>query len=188
MALILYAALMVMQWSAGTRLMIVGKSGAIVRRGADLASDVVATLPKGSYAEAAGKEQEIVDKGRTKQRLQLLSPVDGWLSSNLVAAADDERPLDRELAVAVDLAERAGASTKEIAELIKTIQAESKNAIVAVERGASTVDTHRAPSSMDHQVLKRVADHEARLAEHARRFDRVLESTTAAERETPRPQ
>ena len=99
---------MVMQWSAGTRLMIVGKSGAIVRRGADLASDVVATLPKGSYAEAAGKEQEIVDKGRTKQRLQLLSPVDGWLSSNLVAAADDERPLDRELAVAVDLAERAG--------------------------------------------------------------------------------
>ena len=54
---------MVMQWSAGTRLMIVGKSGAIVRRGADLASDVVATLPKGSYAEAAGKEPK-----KTKQQ------------------------------------------------------------------------------------------------------------------------
>ena len=39
-----------------------------------------------------------------------------------------------------DLAERAGGSTKEIAELIKTIQSESKNAINAVERGAHNVD------------------------------------------------
>ena len=39
-----------------------------------------------------------------------------------------------------DLAERAGASTKEIAELIKGVQGESKNAIDAVERGARSVD------------------------------------------------
>ena len=39
-----------------------------------------------------------------------------------------------------DLAERAGASTSEITDLIKTVQAESKNAIAAVERGAHNVD------------------------------------------------
>jgi methyl-accepting chemotaxis protein len=39
-----------------------------------------------------------------------------------------------------DLAERSGASTKEIADLMKTIQSESRNAIQAVERGAQNVD------------------------------------------------
>src|SRR5207247_2827766 len=39
-----------------------------------------------------------------------------------------------------DLAERASASTKDIGELIKSVQAESRNAIDAVERGAKSVD------------------------------------------------
>lgn len=39
-----------------------------------------------------------------------------------------------------DLAERTGASTKEIAELITTVQEESKNAIVAMEHGVKIVE------------------------------------------------
>ena len=39
-----------------------------------------------------------------------------------------------------DLAERSSASTKDIGELIKSVQAESRNAIDAVERGAKSVD------------------------------------------------
>ncbi len=57
-----------------------------------------------------------------------------------------------------DLAERAGASTKEIAELIKTIQQESKNAIAAVERGASTVDSGVRVSAEAERALRKILD------------------------------
>ena len=39
-----------------------------------------------------------------------------------------------------DLAERTGASTKEIADLIRSVQEESKNAIVAMDKGGKLVD------------------------------------------------
>ena len=57
-----------------------------------------------------------------------------------------------------DLAERAGGSTKEIAELIKTIQAESKNAIVAVERGAHNVDRGVEVSNEAERALKKILE------------------------------
>jgi len=57
-----------------------------------------------------------------------------------------------------DLAERAGASTKEIAELIKTIQAETKNAIDAVERGASTVDRGVTVGAEAERALKKILE------------------------------
>jgi len=57
-----------------------------------------------------------------------------------------------------DLAERAGASTKEIAELIKTIQEETKNAITAVERGASTVDRGVTVSAEAEHALKKILE------------------------------
>jgi methyl-accepting chemotaxis protein len=57
-----------------------------------------------------------------------------------------------------DLAERAGASTKEIAELIKTIQAESKNAINAVERGNTTVDRGVQVSAEAERALKKILE------------------------------
>ena len=47
-----------------------------------------------------------------------------------------------------DLAERAGASTKEIAELIKTIQEETKNAIEAVERGGEGFGERRSGTTI----------------------------------------
>ena len=57
-----------------------------------------------------------------------------------------------------DLAERAGASTKEIAELIKTIQQETKNAIEAVERGADTVDRGVTVSAEAERALKKILE------------------------------
>ena len=57
-----------------------------------------------------------------------------------------------------DLAERAGASTKEIADLIKTIQSESKNAILAVERGAQNVDRGVEVSNEAERALKKILE------------------------------
>jgi methyl-accepting chemotaxis protein len=57
-----------------------------------------------------------------------------------------------------DLAERAGASTKEIADLIKTIQSESKNAISAVERGAQNVDRGVEVSNEAERALKKILE------------------------------
>jgi methyl-accepting chemotaxis protein len=57
-----------------------------------------------------------------------------------------------------DLADRAGGSTKEIADLIKTIQAESKNAIAAVERGAHNVDRGVEVSNEAERALKKILD------------------------------
>jgi methyl-accepting chemotaxis protein len=57
-----------------------------------------------------------------------------------------------------DLAERAGSSTREIADLIKTIQAESKNAIAAVERGTLTVDRGVVVSADAERALKKILE------------------------------
>ncbi len=57
-----------------------------------------------------------------------------------------------------DLAERAGASTKEIGELTKTIQNESKNAISAVERGAKNVDRGVEVSNDAERALKKILE------------------------------
>ncbi len=57
-----------------------------------------------------------------------------------------------------DLAERSGASTKEIADLIKTIQAESVNAIHAVERGAENVDRGVEVSNEAERALKKILE------------------------------
>jgi methyl-accepting chemotaxis protein len=57
-----------------------------------------------------------------------------------------------------DLAERAGVSLKEIADLIKTIQAESKNAIASVERGAHIVDRGVEVSNEAERALKKILE------------------------------
>ncbi|MCK9461704.1 MAG: methyl-accepting chemotaxis protein [Proteobacteria bacterium] len=57
-----------------------------------------------------------------------------------------------------DLAERSGVSTKEIADLIKAIQAESRNAIAAVERGNSNVDKGVEVSADAERALKKILE------------------------------
>jgi len=57
-----------------------------------------------------------------------------------------------------ELAQRAGASTREITDLIKTVQAESKNAISAVERGAYNVDRGVEVSNEAERALKKILE------------------------------
>ncbi|MCG8556076.1 MAG: methyl-accepting chemotaxis protein [Proteobacteria bacterium] len=56
------------------------------------------------------------------------------------------------------LAERSGDKTKEIADLIKRIQEATRDAIVAVERGATTVDRGVDVSAEAEQALKKILD------------------------------
>lgn len=57
-----------------------------------------------------------------------------------------------------DLAERAGASTREITDLIKAVQGESRNAISAVERGAHNVDRGVQVSNEAERALKKILE------------------------------
>jgi methyl-accepting chemotaxis protein len=55
-----------------------------------------------------------------------------------------------------ELSERSGVSTKEIADLIKSIQAESRNAIEAVEQGNARVDEGVKVSAQAEQALMQI--------------------------------
>ncbi len=57
-----------------------------------------------------------------------------------------------------ELADRSSASTKDISDLIKTIQQESKNAIAAVERGAHNVDRGVEVSNEAERALKKITE------------------------------
>ncbi len=72
-----------------------------------------------------------------------------------------------------DLAERAGASTKEIAELIKGVQGESKNAIAAVERGAQSVEDGVRVSHQAEDALRRILDSAERSTQMVREIARA---------------
>ena len=57
-----------------------------------------------------------------------------------------------------DLAERSSASTKDISELIKSVQTESRNAIDAVERGAKSVDDGVKVSHQAEEALRKILE------------------------------
>lgn len=57
-----------------------------------------------------------------------------------------------------ELADRSSASTKDISDLIKTIQQESKNAIAAVERGALRVESGVEVSNEAERALKKITE------------------------------
>lgn len=107
----------------------------------------------GSRIEAIGEILNVIDD--VAEQTNLLA-----LNAAIIAAQAGEH--GKGFAVVADeikdLAERAGASTKEIAELIKTIQSESKNAISAVEQGASNVDRGVEVSNEAERALKKILD------------------------------
>ena len=115
------------------------------------AVSVISTL--GSRIDAIGDILNVIDD--VAEQTNLLA-----LNAAIIAAQAGEH--GKGFAVVADeikdLAERAGASTKEIAELIKTIQSESKNAIGAVERGAETVDRGVQVSAEAERALKKILD------------------------------
>ncbi|MFZ5892933.1 MAG: methyl-accepting chemotaxis protein [Myxococcota bacterium] len=107
----------------------------------------------GSRIDAIGQILNVIDD--VAEQTNLLA-----LNAAIIAAQAGEH--GKGFAVVADeikdLAERAGASTKEIADLIKTIQTESKNAIQAVERGALNVDRGVEVSNEAERALKKILE------------------------------
>lgn len=107
----------------------------------------------GSRIDAIGQILNVIDE--VAEQTNLLA-----LNAAIIAAQAGEH--GKGFAVVADeikdLAERAGASTKEIADLIKTIQTESRNAITAVERGAQNVDRGVQVSNEAERALKKILE------------------------------
>jgi methyl-accepting chemotaxis protein len=122
-----------------------------IKESSQEAVSVIANL--GSRIEAIGQIVNVIDD--VAEQTNLLA-----LNAAIIAAQAGEQ--GKGFAVVADeikdLAERAGASTREITDLIKTIQAESKNAIHAVERGAENVDRGVEVSNEAERALKKILE------------------------------
>lgn len=122
-----------------------------IKESSQEAVSVISNL--GSRIDAIGQILNVIDD--VAEQTNLLA-----LNAAIIAAQAGEH--GKGFAVVADeikdLAERAGASTKEIADLIKTIQAESKNAITAVERGAHNVDRGVEVSNEAERALKKILE------------------------------
>jgi methyl-accepting chemotaxis protein len=114
---------------------------------------VSAIVSLGARIEAIGDILNVIDD--VAEQTNLLA-----LNAAIIAAQAGE--YGKGFAVVADeikeLAERSGESTKEIASLIRTIQEETKNAIGAVERGATTVDRGVEVSAEAELALKKILD------------------------------
>jgi methyl-accepting chemotaxis protein len=128
----------------------IGEIGRI-RESSQEAVSVISNL--GTRIDAIGQILAVIDD--VAEQTNLLA-----LNAAIIAAQAGEH--GKGFAVVADeikdLAERAGGSTKEIAELIKTIQAESRNAITAVERGAQNVSRGVEVSNEAERALKKILE------------------------------
>jgi methyl-accepting chemotaxis protein len=122
-----------------------------IKESSQEAVSVISSL--GSRIEAIGQIVNVIDD--VAEQTNLLA-----LNAAIIAAQAGEQ--GKGFAVVADeikdLAERAGASTREITDLIKTVQAESKNAISAVERGAHNVDRGVEVSNEAERALKKILE------------------------------
>ncbi|MBN2342712.1 MAG: chemotaxis protein [Deltaproteobacteria bacterium] len=115
------------------------------------AMDVILNL--GKKIEAIGQILSVIDD--VAEQTNLLA-----LNAAIIAAQAGEH--GKGFAVVADeikdLAERSGVSTKEIANLIKTIQSETINAISAVERGNQNVDKGVQVSDDAERALRKILE------------------------------
>jgi methyl-accepting chemotaxis protein len=122
-----------------------------IKESSQEAVSVISNL--GSRIDAIGQIVNVIDD--VAEQTNLLA-----LNAAIIAAQAGEQ--GKGFAVVADeikdLAERAGASTREITDLIKTVQSESKNAIHAVERGAENVDRGVEVSNDAERALKKILE------------------------------
>jgi methyl-accepting chemotaxis protein len=122
-----------------------------IKESSQEAVSVISSL--GSRIEAIGQIVNVIDD--VAEQTNLLA-----LNAAIIAAQAGEQ--GKGFAVVADeikdLAERAGASTREITDLIKTVQSESKNAITAVERGALNVERGVEVSNEAERALKKILE------------------------------
>ncbi len=122
-----------------------------IKESSQEAVSVIANL--GFRIDAIGQIVNVIDD--VAEQTNLLA-----LNAAIIAAQAGEQ--GKGFAVVADeikeLAQRAGASTREITDLIKTVQAESKNAITAVQRGAYNVDRGVEVSNEAERALKKILE------------------------------
>jgi methyl-accepting chemotaxis protein len=122
-----------------------------IKSSSQVAVEVISSL--GQKIEEIGQILNVIDD--VAEQTNLLA-----LNAAIIAAQAGEH--GKGFAVVADeikeLAERSGVSTKEIAELIKAIQSESRNAITAVEQGNSNVDEGVEISVEAEQALKKILE------------------------------
>lgn len=120
-----------------------------IRQSSRAASDVIRAL--GDRIGAIGNILNVIDD--VAEQTNLLA-----LNAAIIAAQAGEQ--GRGFAVVADeikdLAERTGASTKEIADVIRSVQIESKNAISAIARGEKSVETGVALSEAAEGALAEI--------------------------------
>lgn len=107
----------------------------------------------GSRIEAIGQIVGVIDEVAEQTNLlalnaAILAAQSGEHGKGFAVVADEIK----------DLAERAAGSTKEIADLVKTIQSESKNAMTAVERSSHNVDRGVEVSNEAERALKKILE------------------------------
>lgn len=81
-----------------------------------------------------------------------------------------------------DLAERTSVSTKEIAELIKTVQTEVKDAIYAMDEGLKSVDDGYAVANEVREALKKIVESSKQAAEMSFSIERSTAEQAKATR------
>ena len=138
-----------------------------IKDSSQVAVEVISSL--GQKIEAIGQILNVIDD--VAEQTNLLA-----LNAAIIAAQAGEH--GKGFAVVADeikeLAERSGVSTKEIAELIKAIQSESRNAIAAVEQGNSNVDEGVEVSAQAEQALRKILE----SAQHSTNMMRAIARAT----------
>lgn len=139
-----------------------------IKTSSQVAVEVISSL--GQKIEAIGQILNVIDD--VAEQTNLLA-----LNAAIIAAQAGEH--GKGFAVVADeikeLAERSGVSTKEIAELIKAIQSESRNAISAVEQGNSNVDEGVNVSAEAEQALKQILESSKKSTNMMRSIARATE-------------